>query len=78
MATPPGDVKPKLSRLTRDGSGGVDPLSTSASDLDLAAQGLNSIEFQLDVQQGFQQSTIHSVVQTALLKTLFNSLLIFN
>ena len=35
MTTPP-DVKPKLSRLSRDG-GGVDPLSTSA-DLDLAAQ----------------------------------------
>ena len=36
MTTPP-DVKPKLSRLSRDGGDGVDPLSTSA-DLDLAAQ----------------------------------------
>ena len=37
MTTPP-DVKPKLSRLSRDGgSGGVDPLSTSV-DLDVAAQ----------------------------------------
>ena len=37
MTTPP-DAKAKLSRLSRDGgSGGVDPLSTSA-DLDLAAQ----------------------------------------
>ena len=26
-------------------------------------QGLNSIEFQLDVQQGFQQSTLHSGTQ---------------
>ena len=37
MTTPP-DVKPKLSRLSRDGGGGgVDPLSTSV-DLDVAAQ----------------------------------------
>ena len=37
MVTPP-DVKPKLSRLSRDGGGGVDPLSTS--DLDVAAQSI--------------------------------------
>ena len=30
-------------------------------------QGLNSIEFQQDVQQGFQQSKVHSVVLKALL-----------
>ena len=37
MATPP-EVKPKLSRLSRDGSGGVDPLDTS--DLEVAAQSI--------------------------------------
>ena len=41
-------------------------------------QGLDSIEFQQDVQQGFQQSTGHSVVLNALLKVLLNSLLKFN
>ena len=37
MATP-SEVKPKLSRLSRDGSGGVDPLDTS--DLEVAAQSI--------------------------------------
>ena len=37
-------------------------------------QGLNSIEF----QQGFQQSTLHSVWLNALLKITLNSLLKFN
>ena len=41
-------------------------------------QGLNSIEFQQDVQQGFQQSTSHSVWLNALLKIPLNSLLKFN
>ena len=41
-------------------------------------QGLNSIEFQQDVQQGFQQSTLHSVVLDALLKITLNSLLKLN
>ena len=41
-------------------------------------QGLNSIEFQQNVQQGFQQSTLHSVVLNALLKITLNSLLKFN
>ena len=40
-------------------------------------QGLNSIEFQLDVKQDFQQSTLHSVRLNALLKILLNSLLKF-
>ena len=41
-------------------------------------QGLNSIEFQRDFQQGFEQSTLHSVVLNALLKIPLNSLLKFN
>ena len=40
-------------------------------------QGLNSIEFQQNVQQGFQQSTLHLVVLNALLKVPLNSLLKF-
>ena len=40
--------------------------------------GLNSIEFQQDVQQGFQQSTGHSVKLNTLLKILLNRLLKFN
>ena len=42
------------------------------------SQGLNSIEFQQDVQQGFQPSTLHSVWLNALLKIPLNSLLKFN
>ena len=41
-------------------------------------QGLNSIEFQQDVKQDFQQSTGCSVRLNALLKILLNSLLKFN
>ena len=41
-------------------------------------QGLNSIEFQQDVQQGFQRSTLHSVRLNAPLKIPLNSLLKFN
>ena len=41
-------------------------------------QGLNSIEFQRDVQQGFQQSTIHFVWLNALLIIPLNNLLKFN
>ena len=45
---------------------------------DVVELGLNSIEFQQDVQQGFQQSTLHSVWLNALLKIPLNSLLKFN
>ena len=41
-------------------------------------KGLNSIEFQQNVQQGFQHSTLHSVVLNALLKITLNSQLKFN
>ena len=41
-------------------------------------KGLYSIEFQQDVQQGFQQSTLHFVWLNALLKIPLNSLLKFN
>ena len=44
----------------------------------LEEQGLNSIEFQQDVQQGFQQSKVHSVVLKALLNIPLNRLLKFN
>ena len=40
--------------------------------------GLNSIEFQQDVQQNFQQSAGHSVRLKALLKIMFNTLSKFN
>ena len=40
-------------------------------------QGLNSIEFQQDVQQGFQQRTLHSVVLNTLLKITLSRLLKF-
>ena len=41
-------------------------------------QGLNSIEFQQDVLQNFQQITVHSVRLNALLKITLNSMLKFN
>ena len=41
-------------------------------------QGLNSIEFQQDVQQDFQQIIGHSVRLNTLLKIMLNSLLKFN
>ena len=41
-------------------------------------QGLNSIEFQQDVLQNFQQITVHSVRLNALLKITLNSLFKFN
>ena len=52
-----------------------DRLTYSECWIDGGTQGLNSIEFQQDVQQGFQQSTGHSVV---LLKIPLNSQLKFN
>ena len=56
-----------------------DPLSTvDPFDPGVAVQGLNSIEFQQDVQQNFRQITGHSVVQKALLKIKLKSLLKFN
>ena len=42
------------------------------------AQGLNSIEYQQDLQWGFQLSTGHSVRQNAPLNSLLNSVLKFN
>ena len=42
------------------------------------AQGLNSIEFQQDVQQNFQQITGHSLRLNTLLKITLKSLLKFN
>ena len=42
------------------------------------AQGLNSIEFQQDVQQNFQQIAGHSVRLNTMLKITLNSLLKFN
>ena len=45
---------------------------------DLTDKGLNSIEFQQDVQQYFQQSTGYSIRLNTLLKIPLNSLLKFN
>ena len=59
--------------INRGGAGSV-----SIGLFDEEEQGLNSIEFQQDVQQGFQQSTLHSVWLNALLKIPLNSQLKFN
>ena len=59
--------------INRGGAGSV-----SIGLFDEEEQGLNSIEFQQDVQQGFQLSTLHSVWLKALLNILLNRLLKFN
>ena len=70
LASNPDDLK--LTHAT------LDELLRRSDFVVLIVPGLNSIEFQLDVQQDFQQSTGHSVRLNTLLKIMLNSLLKFN